>query len=312
MSIVIFGSLNMDLVARVARLPAPGETLRGSDFFTAPGGKGANQAAACALLGASVAMLGRVGEDVFGSVLREGLKNFGVDVSGVISSPGPSGVAVIAVDDHAENSIVIITGANGLLNAEDLERLDAALPGADSLLLQLEIPLEAVTAAARLGHAHGVRVILDPAPAVPLPDELYCLIDILTPNEIECAALVGFPLQTTTDAERAAVILLKRGVKQIVIKMAEKGAYLHDGVIGEMLPGFQIEAVDTTAAGDAFNAALAVGLEKGKTLREAVRFANAAGALSTTKRGAQPSLPALAEVEEFLRAAELIPARKPV
>jgi ribokinase len=302
MTILVFGSINMDLVSRVPHLPAPGETQRGSDFFTASGGKGANQAAACARLGASVEMIGRVGEDVFGESLRDGLKNFGVDVRSVIATSGPSGVAVIAVDEHAENSIIIIPGANGQVDADDLSRLDASLPGASSLLLQLEIPLEVVTAAARLAHARGARVILDPAPAASLPDELYTLTDIITPNETECAALVGFTVHDLNQAERAAKILLDRSVKQVIIKMGDRGAYLHNGKTGELIPSFHIEAIDTTAAGDAFNGALAVALEKGQPLRDAVRFANAAGALSATKRGAQPSLPTLDEVEKFLLA----------
>lgn len=290
----------MDLVAHVPRLPAPGETLRGSDFFTASGGKGANQAAACARLGASVALVGRVGEDVFGSSLREGLEKIGMNVTHVTVVPGPSGVAVIHVDAGGENSIVIIPGANGQVGTADLERLETLLGDADSLLLQLEIPLEAVINAARMARSHGVRIILDPAPASPLPNELYNLTDILTPNETEASNLVGFPVRDIAMAEHAAGIFLKRGVKQVIIKMGERGAYLHDGKIGEMVPGFQVEAVDTTAAGDAFNGALAVALEKGQTLGAAVRFANAAGALSTSRRGAQPSMPELDEVERLM------------
>jgi ribokinase len=290
----------MDLVARVPRLPAPGETLRGSDFFTTPGGKGANQAAACARLGAAVAMLGRVGEDVFGGALCAGLQSLHVDASGVLSTPGPSGVAVIAVDEHAENSIVIIPGANARMDAGDLERLDKALTGADSLLLQLEVPIEAITGAARLARARHVRVILDPAPAAELPEQLYALTDILTPNETECAALVGFPVHDLVQAEHAATVLLQRGVRQVVIKLGAQGAYLHDGNTGRLIPGFKVDAVDTTAAGDAFNGALAVALGKGFSLQDAIRFANAAGALCTTKHGAQASMPTLMDVEVLL------------
>ena len=300
MRIVVFGSLNMDLVSRLPRLPAPGETLRGSDFFTAPGGKGANQAAACARLGAITCMVGRVGEDVFGSSLRAGLDNLGVDATGVVACPGPSGVAVILVDDRGENSIVIIPGANGKVGGSDLERLDSALVGAEALLMQLEIPLEVVNAAARLARARRIRLILDPAPASPLPDELYTLTDLLTPNETECAALVGFPVHDLPSAERAAGILLKRGVKQVIIKLGERGAYLHDGRSGEMVPAFHVEAVDATGAGDAFNGGLAVALARGDQLEDAVRYANAVGALATTRFGAQSSLPTALEVEAFL------------
>jgi len=301
MSIVVFGSLNMDLVSRLPRLPVPGETLRGSDFFTSLGGKGANQAAACAGLGAITRMVGRVGEDGFGSSLRAGLENLGVDVTGVITAPGSSGLAVILVDERGENTIVIIPGANEKVGELDLKRLDSALVEADTLLMQLEIPLEAVTVAARKARAYGVRVILDPAPVYSLPPELYTLTDLLTPNETECAALVGFPVHNISSAESAAGILLKRGVKQVIIKMGERGAFFHDGKFSELVSAFSVDTVDTTAAGDAFNGALAVALEKNMELREAVRFANAAGAISTTRRGAQHSMPTMAEVDEFLK-----------
>jgi ribokinase len=299
-SILVFGSINMDLVCRVDRLPLPGETLPGSAFFSAPGGKGANQAAACARLGAEVKLIGRVGEDVFGSSLREGLHGCGVDVCHVTVIPGASGVALITVDRNGENSIVIVPGANGQVGGPDLEVLDPALENAHTLLLQLEIPMEAVLQAARRAHSRGVRVVLDPAPALPLPEELYRLVDVLTPNENECAALVGFPVHDLPFAEHAADVLLRRGVRQVVIKLGARGAYLHDGESGEMVPGFPVEALDTTAAGDAFNGALAVALGNGHPLRQAVRFANAAGALSATRQGAQPSMPTRQEVEEFL------------
>jgi ribokinase len=247
-------------------------------------------------------MVGRVGEDVFGTALRDGLKKHGVDVGGVAATPGPSGVAVILVEARGENSIVIIPGANGKVGAEDLERLDTALAGADSLLLQLEIPLEMVVSAAQMAHARGLRVILDPAPASLLPGELYTLTDILTPNETECATLAGFPVYDIPSAERAAGIFLKRGVEHVIIKMGAHGAYYHDGAAGELVPGFHVTVADTTAAGDAFNGALAVALGKGLALRDAVRFANAAGALSATRHGAQPSMPALEEVKELLHA----------
>jgi ribokinase len=214
LSIVVFGSINMDLVARVPRLPAPGETLTGHGFFTAPGGKGANQAVACARLGAATRMIGRVGDDAFGTMLRESLAGYGVETSGVAIQPGvPSGVAVITVDDAAENEIIVVPGANGIVGREDLARLAAALDGARVLLLQLEVPMDAVVAAAELGRRRGVTVILDPAPAQSLPEALYAAVDILTPNESEAAVLVGFPLDDPDAIARASQTLLTRGAQ---------------------------------------------------------------------------------------------------
>ena len=295
MPILVFGSINMDLVARTPRLPAPGETLIGHTFFTAPGGKGANQAVACARLGAATKMIGRVGEDVFGGTLREGLRDYSVDVSGVLATPGPSGVAVIAVDDRAENNIIVIPGANGAIDSSDVARLESALDGAKILMLQLEAPLDRVVAAARAAHERGLTVILDPAPARPLPPELYALTDYLTPNESEAALLVGFPVNDDS-IHHAAKVLLGWGAKHAIIKLGSRGGYVANAGGGQMYSAFKVEAVDTVAAGDAFNGGLAAALDQGLPLETAIRWALATGALSVTKPGAQSSMPSRDEV----------------
>lgn len=292
MSVVVLGSINMDLVARTPRLPRVGETLTGSTFFTASGGKGANQAVACARLGAQTSMFGRVGGDVFGSTLRENLSAAGVNISGVITDgEQPSGVAMIAVDDAAENIIIVIPGANGAVGFEDLERLRGGLVDARVLLLQLEVPLDAVVAAASAAKSRGVMVIVDPAPAQPLPADLYAVTDILTPNEHEAALLVGFPLTDADAVERAAQILLDRGARSVVIKLGSRGVYWRNGSESRFLTAFPVEAVDTVAAGDAFNAGLAAALDQQLAINDALRWGLAAGALAVTKAGAQPSLP---------------------
>lgn len=304
MTVLVFGSINMDLVARTPRLPAVAETITGHEFFTAPGGKGANQAVAVARLGVPTKMVGRVGGDAFGPELRQNLNAAGVDTSPVFTDTSvSSGVAIIAVDDQAQNNIIIIPGANGRVGAEDVQRLEQNLPGAKALLLQLEVPLEAVTAAAQLARQHGVAVILDPAPARDLPIELYAAVDLLTPNEVEAAQLVGFPVKTPEDADRAATVLRGRGVKIVIIKMGALGVF-YAQASGEkgFVPAFKVEAIDTVAAGDAFNGGLATALVEGQALATALRWGAAAGALSATKRGAQPSMPGRAEFEEFLKA----------
>lgn len=300
MSIVVFGSINMDLVVRTPRLPAPGETLTGHTFFTAPGGKGANQAVACARLGAPTRMIGRVGDDLFGDQLRMSLRSAGVQDDGVLTTPGPSGVALIAVDDTAENTIVIVPGANGAVSSEDIPRLERALDGARVLLLQLETPLATVVAAAQAARARGVTVILDPAPALPLPDELYALADMLTPNESEAATLTGIPVHDEQSAAAAARALLARGARTVILKLGARGALVADATGARLWQAFTVIPVDTVAAGDAFNGGLAVALSEGRSFEEAIRWGLAAGALSVTKPGAQPSMPDRQELLAWL------------
>lgn len=300
MAIAVFGSINMDLVTRTARLPLPGETVAGHGFFTAPGGKGANQAVAGARLGAVTRLVGRLGDDPFGAELHAGLLAAGVDASGVLTTPGPSGIAVITVDDAARNTIIVVPGANGAVGAADASRLDVALVGAQVLLLQLELPLDAVVAAARAARRLAVPVILDPAPARELPAVLYRLADIITPNLSEAATLVGFPLTSDAAIVEAARVLRGRTGGTVLITLGERGALLLSGNEPLFVPPFLVQAVDSVAAGDAFNAGLAVALAEGRPLPEALRWASAAGALAVTRPGAQQAMPARAEVLALL------------
>ncbi len=306
MSIVVFGSINIDLVSRTPHLPAPGETVQGHSFTTTPGGKGANQAVACARLGVPTRLIGRVGDDTFKTLLIDNLRSNGVDTTGVTcSANSSSGVAVIAVDDQGENNIIIVPGANGTIDQGDLARLDQALDGATALLLQLEFGMEYVVEAARMARQRGIWVILDPAPARPLPKELHPMVDILTPNETEAAVLVGSPITDRVDTERAAQQLLGLGARAVVIKLGSKGAYWSDGAVSGFVPAFKVSAIDTVAAGDAFNGGLAVALSEGHDLPSAVRWGTAAGALATTKRGAQESMPMRRELEQLLGASTI-------
>ena len=305
MTILVFGSINMDLVIRTPRLPAPGETIIGHEFFTAGGGKGANQAVAAARLAAPTKMIGRVGGDSFGVTLLQQLAESNVDVDSVfVDESVASGVAIIAVDDAAQNNIIIASGANRQVDQTDLERLSHHMTQAKVLLLQLEIPLDMIVAAAKLARQHNVTVILDPAPAQALPAELYPLIDIITPNEIEAGQLVDFPIKTQEDAQHAAQRLLARGVKTAVIKMGAVGVVYATAESTDFVPAFSVQAVDTVAAGDAFNGGLAAGLGEGLALPQAVRWGAATGALSATKAGAQPSMPTRAEFEAFLASSQ--------
>lgn len=305
--IIVVGSLNMDLVVRSAHLPAPGETILGGEFITVPGGKGANQAVAAARLGSQVTMVGRVGQDDFGLTLRQNLVREGIDVSHLETDPDAStGVALITVDQSGQNTIVVASGANMRLTPAEVERAFAQLTSFDMVVLQLESPLECVGTAARLGHQHGARVILNPAPARPLPASLLAMVDVLVPNETETGILTGFSIGRPAEVEIAGQQLLNLGVGGVVITLGGRGALAIPArkEPAFYLPAYPVKAVDTTAAGDAFIGGLATGLGEGLPLPEAVRLGNAAGAISVTRLGAQPSLPSRSEVTQFLKGAQ--------
>ncbi len=299
--IVVVGSLNMDLVVRVASLPAAGETVPGGDLQTIPGGKGANQAVAAARLGAQVAMIGRVGADAFGERLRGSLQEAGVDVSPIAVDPSTAtGTAVIEVSEKGENTIVISAGANGRVTPADIDRHASLLREAKVLLLQLEIPMETVLHAARVAHAASTCVVLNPAPARELPAELYPLVDLLVPNETEAARLAGITVTHQASAERAAHVLLERGAPLVIVTLGNKGSLWVSQAESQVQPAFRVDAVDTTAAGDAFIGGLATGLAHKAPFVKAMRMASAAGALAATRFGAQTSLPTREELEQFL------------
>jgi len=293
--IVVVGSINMDLVANTPRIPAAGETLLGRDFQTHHGGKGANQAVAVGRLGYPVSMIGRVGDDAFGEQLRAGLQDAGVDTSAVAISPGASGVAVIVVAESGENSIVVVPGANSLIGASDLDNHLEMIRSAGMVLAQLEIPLETVFHLAAVCAREGVPLVLDPAPAAELRGELLKNVAWFTPNETEAAFFLR-DVAGSSDAEIGQG-LIDKGVQGVVLKLGARGAYVAstDG-LKESIKPFQVRAVDTTAAGDCFNEAFAVGMLMGKGPVESARFAAAAAAISVTRAGAQSSMPTLNEV----------------
>ncbi|HCC57000.1 MAG TPA: ribokinase [Solibacterales bacterium] len=297
----VLGSLNIDLVQRVPRMPRPGETLRAIDFQTFIGGKGANQACAAAKLGAVSEMAGCIGADVFGHQLMDELKAMGVDMSRVRTGQLPSGTATILVLPDGENVIVISSGANGEVSVPVAIDAVEDLRSGDILMCQLEIPLESVAAAMQQAYRQGVTTILDPAPACPLPGPLLHAVTILTPNQTEAGMLLSKPaVESVSDARQAAASLRQLGPRQVILKLGEQGCLVSDGAETTWVPGFSVSAVDTTAAGDAFNGALATALTRGQSLLSAARFACAAAALSVTRHGAAPSLACLAEVESLL------------
>ncbi len=292
----------MDLVTFSPRFPQPGETVVGTRFITYAGGKGANQAVAAARMGARSTMVGRVGGAIFGPQLLDGLAAAGVDISGVGVDPDQnSGIAVIGVDETGQNCITQVLGANNTCGAAETAAVIRALPEASALLLQLEVSPELSLNVARKAKAEGITVILDPGPVRPVSDELLGLCDVVTPNETEAQALVGFQVTGPESAARAASALLDRAGGTVVVKLGAQGAYFAGQYGHGMVPPFNVDAVDSVAAGDAFNAALAISLAEGKDLLEAVTVASAAGALAVTRTGAQDSMPTRRQVEDLLR-----------
>lgn len=296
--IAVVGSSNTDMVVRSPHLPVPGETVLGDDFLMAAGGKGANQAVAAARLGGDVTLLARVGDDVFGERAIRGFEDAGIRTELVRRDlAAPSGVALILVDERGENLISVAPGANGRLSVDDVEAARTELRQASVLLLQLEVPLAAVGVAASICAGGGGRVILDPAPARELDDELLSAVSILTPNESEAERLTGVRVGDRDSAHQAASALRARGVETVLITLGPAGAFLLSESRAQLIPSPEVEAVDTTAAGDTFNGALAWALARGDELEDAIELANRAAAVSVTRRGAQPSMPTLAELE---------------
>jgi len=300
--VLVVGSANMDLVVKATRFPRPGETLFGNGFGMFPGGKGANQAVACAKLGARTILIAKIGNDIFGDRLADSMKHDGVCLDHVLCDPAePTGIALITVDGGGENKILVVPGSNMKLTPGEIDTLLTHFAGTRTVLLQLEIPLATVTRTAVLARAAGATVILNPAPACRLSRSLLGLVDYLTPNEHEAELLSGLPVHSVKSGEKAARRLLRMGVKNVILTLGERGALLVTAESAKPFPAVKVKAVDTTAAGDAFNGALAFALSTDARIDEAIRFANAVGAMAVTQPGAQSSLPTMRGVRTFLR-----------
>ncbi|MDM5083851.1 ribokinase [Aeromonas rivipollensis] len=300
--LVVLGSVNADHVLRVPHFPRPGETLTGHSYQVVPGGKGANQAVAAARLGAAVSFIARIGDDAIGRQMKAGFAADGIDVSAVEQDEHlPTGIAIIYVSDEGENSIGLSTEANGALDTAMVKRHESLIAGAHTLLLQLEVPLDSVLEAARLARAHGTRVVLNPAPAQPLSSELLALVDLITPNQTEAELLTGVKVTGEASAAQASARFHQMGISDVMITLGSQGVYCSNGQQQALIPGFRVEAVDTTAAGDTFNGALLAAELAGADFHSAVRFAHGAAALSVTRFGAQSSIPGKQEVDTFLQ-----------
>nr|WP_113867168.1 ribokinase [Brenneria salicis]NMN93320.1 ribokinase [Brenneria salicis ATCC 15712 = DSM 30166]RBP61621.1 ribokinase [Brenneria salicis ATCC 15712 = DSM 30166]RLM30460.1 ribokinase [Brenneria salicis ATCC 15712 = DSM 30166] len=301
--LVVLGSINADHILNLEQFPRPGETVIGKQYSVAFGGKGANQAVAAGRSGADIAFIACVGDDDIGTRIRQQLSDDRIDVSAVEAIKNETtGVALIFVNGDAENVIAINAGANAAVTPDYLERYQQHIIDASALLMQLESPLETVIAAAKLAHDHQTQVILNPAPACTLPDELLSLVDMITPNETEAQYLTGVSVQTEEDAARAAQVLHGKGIGTVLITLGSRGVWLSVKGKGQRIPGYRVKAVDTIAAGDTFNGALVTALLENQPLSSAVRFAHAAAAIAVTRRGAQPSVPWRDEIDAFLLA----------
>ena len=289
--ILVIGSSNTDMTVKTKELPRPGETVLGGVFTMGAGGKGANQAVAAQRLGGNVKFICKVGKDIFGDNSIAQYEKEGLDVSGILRSDQPSGVALISVDQHAENCIVVASGANGDLTEADIDSCEKELKECGILLLQLETPIPSVLKAARIAHEAGATVVLNPAPACPLPEEIFKYIDLFIPNETELSSFCGIPVTDIASAEKAATAMQEKGVGKLIVTMGSKGALILESGPAVFVPAKKVKAIDTTAAGDTFCGALCVAVSEGKTLKEAAEFACAASALTVQKMGAQNSIP---------------------
>lgn len=303
--LAVLGSINADHILNLTSFPRPGETVIGKHYQIAFGGKGANQAVAAGRSGADIAFIACVGEDDIGQRIRQQLAEDQIDVAPVeIIANESTGVALIFVNEEGENSIAIHSGANAALTPDLVAKQQQVIAQAEALLMQLESPLESVLAAAQIARQHQTRVILNPAPAMPLSDELLALVDMITPNETEAEILTGIAVNSDEDAARAAAALHDKGIRSVLITLGSRGVWLSEAGKGERIAGFKVQAVDTIAAGDTFNGALITALLEGKPVRQAVRFAHAAAAIAVTRAGAQPSVPWREETDRFLQQQE--------
>ena len=298
-NICVIGSLNMDLVVNVDTMPKPGQTIIGSNFKEVPGGKGANQAVAMARLNGNVSMIGKVGEDGFGQTLINSLKNDKVDTTYIQTAKGATGVALITVDKNAQNSIVVSPGANFEVKEDDIDNNIEAIKNSDIVVLQLETPLNTIKYALNKAKELNKYTILNPAPAVKLDDEIIKNVDLLTPNETELEIISGVSIETEEDIQKAAQIMIEKGVKELIVTLGSKGSLYINKEKSMFILAYKVEAVDTTVAGDSYTGALAVALSQDKNIEDAMDFASKVGALSVLKEGAQSSLPTLEDVKNF-------------